>query len=169
MSKRVSLRQFQQELSNRLQLATSQSTVNSRLAIRVGNQKWLIDLADISEVIAPPPFASVPLTQPWFLGVTNIRGKLYSVVDLPAYAGIGKVQIHASNRLLMTHPRFATNSALFVDQALGLRNLDQMHFESQLVESNLAADCYRDDQGEKWLSINMATLITDPAFLTVSA
>ncbi|HET9114351.1 MAG TPA: chemotaxis protein CheW [Burkholderiales bacterium] len=169
MSKRVSLRQFQQELSNRLQLATSQSTVNSRLAIRVGNQKWLIDLADISEVIAPPPFASVPLTQPWFLGVTNIRGKLYSVVDLPAYVGIGKVQPHASNRLLMTHPRFATNSALFVDQALGLRNLDQMHFESSLAESNLAADCYRDDQGENWLSINMATLITDPAFLTVSA
>ncbi len=169
MSKRVSLRQFQQELSNRLQLATSQSTVNSRLAIRVGNQKWLIDLADISEVIAPPPFASVPLTQSWFLGVTNIRGKLYSVVDLPAYVGIGKVQSHSSNRLLITHPRFATNSALFVDQALGLRNLDQMHFESRLVESSLAADCYRDDQGEKWLSINMATLITDPAFLTVSA
>lgn len=169
MSKRVSLRQFQQELSNRLQLATSQSTVNSRLAVRVGTQKWLIDLADISEVIAPPPFASVPLTQHWFLGVTNIRGKLYSVVDLPAYVGIGKVQPHASNRLLITHPRFATNSALLIDQALGLRNLDQMHFETRDTEPNLTADCYRDDQGENWLSINMATLITNSAFLTVSA
>ena len=169
MSKRVSLRQFQEELSNRLQLATTQSTVNSRLAVRVGTQKWLIDLADISEVIAPPPFAAVPLTQHWFLGVTNIRGKLYSVVDLPAYAGLSKVQPHYSNRLLITHPRFATNSALLIDQALGLRNLDQMHFESHNSESALTADCYRDDQGENWFTINMASLVTDPAFLTVSA
>ncbi len=168
MSKRVSLREFQQELSNRLQLATSRSTINSRLAVRAGNQKWLIDLADISEVIAAPPFASVPLTQSWFLGVTNIRGKLYSVVDLPSYVGIGKVQPYASNRLLITHPRFAINTALFIDQALGLRNLDQMHFESRHTDSKLSADCYRDDQGEHWFSINMATLVTDPAFLTVS-
>ncbi|MHB1677252.1 MAG: chemotaxis protein CheW [Sulfuriferula sp.] len=169
MSKRVSLRQFQQELSNRLQRATSQSTVNSRLAVRVGTQNWLIDLADISEVIAPPPFASVPLTQHWFLGVTNIRGKLYSVVDLPAYAGISNVQHHASNRLLITHPRFATNSALLIDQALGLRNIDQMHLESHHAESSLNADCYRDNQGGIWFSINMPALVTDPAFLTVSA
>ena len=34
---------------------------------------------DAGEVIAVPPIAPVPLTQPWFLGVANIRGNLYSV------------------------------------------------------------------------------------------
>lgn len=169
MSKRVSLRQFQQELSNRLQNATTQSTANSRLAVRVGAQNWLIDLADISEVLAPPPFAPVPLTQPWFLGVTNIRGKLYSVVDLPAYVGLSNVQHHTNNRLLITHPRFATNSALLIDQALGLRNLDQMHLEARSTGASWSADRYRDDKGHIWFGIDMATLVTNPTFLTVGA
>ncbi len=168
MSKRVSLVQFQKELNNRLQRATSQSTVDSRLAVRMGAQNWLIDLADISEVIAPPPLAPVPLTQPWFLGITNIRGKLYSVVDLPAYAGISTVQRHADNRLLITHPRFATHSALLVDQTLGLRNLDQMRFESRSDELGWNEDCLRDDQGIAWFSINMAELMSNPSFLMVS-
>jgi twitching motility protein PilI len=87
MSKRVSLKQFQQDLSDRLQIATSQSSANSRLAVRIAEQNWLVDLSHISEVITPSAIALVPLTQPWFLGVTNIRGKLFSVVDLANFKG----------------------------------------------------------------------------------
>ena len=34
-----------------------------------------------------PAIATVPLTQPWFLGVANIRGNLYSVVDFAGFVG----------------------------------------------------------------------------------
>ena len=167
MSKRVSLKQFQQDLSDRLQIATSQSTANSRLAVRVGSQNWLVDLAEISEVITPPPFATVPLTQVWFLGVTNIRGKLFSVVDLPSFSKLGNTQRNLENRLLIVHPRFATNAALLIDQALGLRNIDKMQIETSGDHTSWCTSTHRDSDGHIWYNLNMSALVTNPEFLTV--
>lgn len=167
MSKRVSLKQFQQDLSDRLQIATSQSSANSRLAVRVGTQNWLVDLAEISEVITPTPFATVPLTLDWFLGVTNIRGKLFSVIDLPGFAGVGNIQRSLDNRLLIVHPRFGTNAALLIDQALGLRNIDKMQLETSSNETPWCTSIHRDNDGHIWYNLNMAALVTNPGFLTV--
>jgi twitching motility protein PilI len=167
MSKRVSLKQFQQDLSDRLQIATTQSTANSRLAIRVGTQNWLVDLADISEVISPSPFAEVPLTQAWFSGVTNIRGKLFSVIDLPGFAGLGTIQRNPDNRLMIVHPRFATNAALLVDQALGLRNIDKMQLETDNDHATWCTSVHRDEDGHIWHNLNMTALVTNPEFLAV--
>ena len=36
-----------------------------------------------------PPIANVPLTQPWFRGLANIRGNLYSVIDFAGFLGRG--------------------------------------------------------------------------------
>jgi twitching motility protein PilI len=38
-----------------------------------------------------------PLTQPWFLGLANIRGNLYSVVDLAGFLGRETVVPHGTS------------------------------------------------------------------------
>ncbi len=168
MSKHTNLREFQQALSKRIQESTTDSVATSRLAVQVGDQNWLIDLTEISEVIAPPPCVAVPLTKPWFLGVTNIRGRLYTVVDLPAYARLGTTRIQSSNRLLLTHPRFTTPASLLIDQALGLRNIDQMQTEPVTEHPDWETQCYRDQQGQLWHGIDVASLVSHPDFLAVS-
>ncbi|NOT16499.1 MAG: chemotaxis protein CheW [Sulfuriferula sp.] len=169
MSIRVSLKQFQQDLSDRLQLATSQSSANSRLAVRIAEQNWLVSLADISEVITPSSFAPVPLTQIWFLGVTNIRGKLYSVVDLARFSGLSTAQRNIENRLLIIHPQFASNSALLVDQALGLRNIDNMRADGNMTTTTWSSQTYYDENGTMWHHLDIAALVVSNEFLTVSA
>jgi twitching motility protein PilI len=168
MSKRVSLKQFQQDLSDRLQIATSQSSANSRLAVRIAEQNWLVDLSHISEVITPSAIALVPLTQPWFLGVTNIRGKLFSVVDLANFKGANATTRSAENRLLIVHPQFTSNSALLVEQALGLRNIDKMQLQTNVSLPAWAAQSHIDDDGKSWLSLDVEALVTSNEFLTVS-
>jgi twitching motility protein PilI len=168
MSKRVSLKQFQQDLSDRLQIATSQSTANSRLAVRIADQNWLVDLAHISEVITPSAIAVVPLTQPWFLGVTNIRGKLFSVVDLAHFKGSYAIQRNTENRLLIVHPQFTSNSALLVEQALGLRNIDKMQLQQNTSLPAWATQTHLDEDGKAWHSLDIEALVTSNEFLTVS-
>lgn len=168
MSKRVSLKQFQQDLSDRLQIATTQSSANSRLAVRIAEQNWLINLADISEVIAPSSLVSVPLTQTWFLGVTNIRGKLYSVVDFANFTNLNTTPRHAENRLLIVHPQYTSNSAILVEHALGLRNIDKMHHQPNTPAIAWCSDIYKDDDGQTWYSLDIANLVTSDGFLTVS-
>ena len=82
---RLDLRSFQKELASRLASKTAAQVESSRLGIACGDARWLIRLADAGEVIAVPPIVPVPITQPWFLGLANIRGKLYSVIDFPAF------------------------------------------------------------------------------------
>ena len=90
-------------------------------------ERWLIRLADAAEVVAVPPLAAVPLTQPWFLGLANIRGNLYSVVDLAGFLGRETVVPHGTSgqsRLILFGPRAGDmNVGVVVQSVLGLRNV----------------------------------------------
>src|SRR5438270_8083906 len=84
---KLDLRAFQQELATRLAAKTTAQVEQSRLGLACAGQQWLIRLADAGEVIAVPSVATVPLTRPWFLGVANIRGNLYTVIDFGGFLG----------------------------------------------------------------------------------
>src|SRR5204862_429462 len=76
---RLSLRDYQLALSQRLQSAQAGARVASKLGLRVAGEAWLVDLVEAGEVLPVPPITPVPLAQPWFRGVANIRGNLHSV------------------------------------------------------------------------------------------
>src|SRR3989304_422443 len=76
-------------------------------------------------VTPPPPVAHVPLTQPWFRGLANIRGNLFSVIDLSAFQGRDPTPQTPDSRLLLVADRYNMSAALLVNRMLGLRNLQQ--------------------------------------------
>lgn len=170
MAKRVSLKQFQQDLSARLQNTAAHTALANRLGVRVGAQNWLVNLSEISEVIAPLPRVRVPHAQPWLLGVSNIRGKIYSVVDLSAFSGQPAVIPGADNRLLLVHGQFSVNAALLVNQTLGLRNLALYQAQNRdLADAEWLHEHYQDDQAVHWKSLDMQTLVAHPVFLQAGA
>ena len=124
---RIDLRLFQQELATRLASKTTAQVESSRLGLSCAGERWLIRLADAAEVVAVPPLAAVPLTQPWFLGLANIRGNLYSVVDLAGFLGRETVVPHGTSgqsRLILFGPRAGDmNVGVVVQSVLGLRNV----------------------------------------------
>jgi twitching motility protein PilI len=170
MAARTSLRDYQRELAARLQGAAS-GRAASKLGLQVGAEAWLVDLVDAGEVIPVPPITPVPLTRPWFRGVANIRGKLYSVVDFPAFLGGAPVALTEQARLLLLGERFRTGAALLVDRSLGLRGSEQLQ-ERQGGRGGGPAwlKCaYRDSEGRVWKELGVASLVQDPAFLGVTA
>ena len=121
---RTSLRDYQRELSERLKSAAAAGVAASRLGVQAGAEAWLVSLADAGEVIPAPAITPVPLTKPWFRGVANIRGKLYGVVDFPAFLGGAPVAPGEQVRLLLLGDKFRMGSALLVDRLLGLRGAE---------------------------------------------
>ena len=87
--KKLDLQAYQKDILARLktQAESGRSVSSSKLGIRVGGQDCLVTLSDISEVLPVPEVLHVPLTQPWFLGMANVRGNLYGVTDLASYLG----------------------------------------------------------------------------------
>jgi twitching motility protein PilI len=168
MAEKLSLRDYQRDLAERLRAAET-SRASSRLALQVGLEGWLVDLADAGEVIPVPPITSVPLTRSWFKGVTNIRGNLYSVVDFPAFLGGAAVSLNEQSRLLLVGERFRMASALLVDRSLGLRNPEQL--KARQSGAGIAAPWlkgeYSDEAGRPWKELDLAQLVQHPDFLGV--
>jgi len=118
MSKRLNLREFQQDLIERMQAKGRGDDQISTLGVQIAEQNWLVDMHDLSEVLPLPPLSAVPLTKPWFVGVINVRGMLYGVSDMAAYQQKGRASGAAVNRVLLLAERHAFNAALLVDRVL---------------------------------------------------
>ncbi|WP_198425320.1 chemotaxis protein CheW, partial [Acinetobacter baumannii] len=87
-ARRVRLREYQTQLLARVQGAQAGAGENQHLlAVAIGNERYLLELSEAGEIVAPLPLARVPLTEPWYLGLTNVRGSLLGVIDLARYFG----------------------------------------------------------------------------------
>ena len=95
---KLDLRAFQQELATRLASKTAAQVESSRLGLACGGEQWLVRLADAGEVVAVPPVTPVPHTQRWHLGIANVRGNLYSVIDFARYLGRDSTGVGAQSR-----------------------------------------------------------------------
>lgn len=166
MADKVSLREYQRNLSARLvNLEAAQAA--SKLGLQVGNDRWLIDLADAGEVIPVPPIAAVPLTQAWFAGVANIRGNLYSIIDFPAFLGGAPVTRTDQTRLLLLGERFRMNSGLLVDRVLGLYRDDQLQADVNAAPLPWTAAQFTDKQSNGWKQLSVRELVAHSDFLQV--
>ena len=169
MAQRLSLRDYQRELVERLREAGS-GRIASRLGIQIGGESWLVDLGDTAEVIPVPPISAVPLTRPWFRGVANVRGNLYSVVDFPAFLGRHAVAMTEQSRLVLLADRFRMAAALLVDRSLGLRNPEQLQ-QLPAAKGGPAwiRGQYRDAEGRTWQELDVPELARHADFLAVAA
>ena len=172
MAERLSLKDYQRGLAERLREAGA-GRMASKLGVQLGTETWLVDLGDAGEVIPVPAVTPVPLTQAWFKGVANVRGNLYSVIDFPAFLGVGAVAVGEQSRLLLLGERFRTSAALLIDRSLGLRNPDQLTPRESVADASerpawLRAE-FADADGKSWKELDVPQLVRHADFLSVSA
>lgn len=168
MARKIPLREFHQQVLKRLESAASQDAPVSKLGVEIAEEKWLVDLSSISEVVPAPSLVSVPLTHTWFMGVANVRGNLYGITDVSALMGRGHTLPALENRILLVHPKFGVNAGLLVRRVFGLRN--PAHFRPVETEGEPAlwvAGEYQDEEGARWKEVDVASLMRDPEFLNV--
>lgn len=170
MAKRISLREFQQSLAERLASAQRGESRRALLGVASGDDLWLLDLADSGEVVPLPPLTGVPLTKPWFAGIANVRGTLHSVVDFSAFRGGEPTRRNANARLLLVGARHGINSALLVDRTLGLRSIDDLEaIDAGADAPPWASNQWQDAAGRRWTMLNLRNLFSDPEFLDVGS
>lgn len=175
MANREALRALQARLADRLQAARSQgAAVSSWLAVEAAGQRYLMPLAQSGEIFAWPGVQPVPYTQPWFLGVANLRGTLVGVADLAGLLG-GEVarseQALAESSLLALGAALEVNAALRVDRLLGLRGADAFagHEPAAPDAPPYFGAVHLDAQGARWQELDLHALAQHPAFLSISA
>jgi len=169
--RRTDLRKFQEELARRIASADRAASAGRRLAFKAGGASWLVALPDAGEVLAVPALTAVPLTRSWVRGMANVRGNLYTVIDLAAFQGERLTPVGPRNRLLLIGQRHAMNSALLVDLVLGLR--DVADFAPRAADVPHARPwikaTYEDRNGASWQELEVPALLQASQFLDVAA
>jgi twitching motility protein PilI len=176
MANREALRELQTRLANRLQAARSEGVQTSWLAVESAGSRYLFPLAQSGEIFPYASTQQVPYTQAWFLGVANLRGGLYGVIDLAAFVGSRPASNRtetgrAESRLVALGAALEVNCALLVDRLAGLRNADAFASTSgpPAGSPEWFGNGLTDAAGAYWQEINLQALSQQPQFLSISA
>ena len=176
MANREALRDLQARLASRLQAARSEAVSAAWLAVKVGEAHCLFPLAQSGEIFSLPSVQVVPSARAWFLGVVNLRGVLFGVVDLASFMGDKSARARTEQSLadasvITFNTALDINCALMVDELAGLRKREAftkaepapagspVYFGSRLTDIN----------GMHWQEINLQSLSQLAEFLSISA
>jgi twitching motility protein PilI len=163
-------------LASRLQAARTESVSAAWLAVKVGEKNCLFPLSQSGEIFPLPAVQAVPYSRPWFMGVVNLRGVLFGVVDLAGFmegkSARARTEQSLSEASVITfNTALELNCALMVDDLAGLRKREAF---SEAVSPPAGSPVYfgsrlTDLNGEHWQEINLQSLSQFSEFLSISA
>lgn len=157
--RRSRLRAYQVQLMERMQEArNSAGNRVKQLGVAIGAERYLLDLTQAGEIVPVAPITEVPLSQPWYLGLANIRGNLVGIVDFALYMGHGATPVGPDSRFITFAGHLQFNCALLVSRVSGLRNAADMELDGCVL---------RDRDANEWAVLDLAALVQETRFLHV--
>lgn len=139
---------------------------------RVGKRHLVSDFREVVEIVPMPPITPVPGAQPWLLGVGNLRGNLFPVVDLKYFMeGERTPQLEGQRVLIMRQA--GGDVALTIDELFGQRSFDQ---GQDTAAGDLASGRYAHfidrafhGDGHDWGVFSLSLLSRTPEFRQAAA
>ena len=167
----VKLREFSTQLAQRLKEAPNLPTEPTRLAVRIGAESYLIEMALAGEIVSLPDISPVPWTRPWYRGLANVRGRLIGVVDLQQLTGREPLSAEQSQQVLVFGEALGVNAGILVTRAFGIRNLKDLTLLDGSAAPQSRPDWerarYRDNDGLTMTELELRELAKSPSFASI--
>ena len=139
---------------------------------RVGQRRLVSDFREVVEIVPMPPVTPVPCAQPWLLGVGNLRGNLFPVVDLKNFLEGERTAPQEGQRVLIMR-QAGGDVALVIDELYGQRSFEQ---HMQVPAGDIAQGRYAHfverafhDEGRDWGVFSLSLLSRTPEFRQAAA
>ncbi|MEO8187577.1 MAG: chemotaxis protein CheW [Burkholderiaceae bacterium] len=179
MANRAALRELQHRLASRLQAARGQEHSVSWLAVEAAGERYLFPLTQAEEIFSAASVQPVPYVQSWFVGVANLRGSLFGVVDLARFIGASggdetRRDINESTAkasLVTLNAALDVNCAILVGRLSGLRGVESFRASHQAPPESpeYFGHLYVDSDGVRWQELNLQLLSQSARFLSIGA
>ena len=167
----VKLREFSTQLAQRLKEAPNKPTEPTRLAIRIGPENYLVEMALAGEIVSLPEITPVPWTRPWYRGLANVRGRLIGVVDLLHLMGREPLTPDQTQQVLVFGEVLGVNAGILVTRAFGIRNLKELtplEGASPAGRASWEQVRYRDNEGLAMTELELRELATSTHFASIA-
>jgi len=134
--------------------------------------RFVTPMGQMAELMEVPPSTKLPGVQPWVIGLSNVRGRLLPLFDLPRFFG-GAVSGQKKNHRVLVLETENLYSGIIVDRAYGMQHFPADRFgevETEIKEDILpfVKGAYRDSRGEQWSVFNLTALAEDPRFINAA-
>ncbi len=138
----------------------------------IGGRRFVAGFDEVVEVIRMPQVTHVPGTQPWMLGVANVRGTLLPVVDLKQFLEGERTVVYEGQRVMVVR-QSGGNVAVLIDQLFGQRTFNDSHKVDVAASGGSRYDhfikqIYRVGDSD-WGVFSMAMLTRTPEFRQAAA
>lgn len=144
------------------------------LVFSLGTSKFAISLGQVKEVIAIPPITSIPNSPAHFLGVTNLRGQIFSIIDLRRKLNVGNKESTKETTVVILDVADLSLGVVVdsVDYVLNLETAEQI--AKPTLQRNDDNDCiqgviHRENALILFLDLAKAINATDRVALEVAA
>lgn len=162
--------QKEQPIDNQSNHVSNNNAPTAVLGVLIGEDRYLIPMTEVSEVIPIPKLARVPLTQSWFIGLANVRGNLYGITDLSVYLCGNSAPFTLKSRILLASLNNKIFGGFVVNNMLGIRNLSDFNpvKAPKKTHSLGITDHYEDSEGRVWQQLSLLDLLRDEKFLQIA-
>ncbi len=86
------------------------------IVAKLGNEQYGIDIAYVDNIVRMQNITRVPKTQPYFMGVINLRGEIIPVMDLRKKLELEEKEISGATRIIIIKPEQSASLGLLVDE-----------------------------------------------------
>ena len=137
----------------------------------VSGTPLVASLKDVREILNfPAVLTPIPGTQPWMLGIANIRGTLLPVIDLQKFMG-GKAIVTDKYSRVLVFDHNGIRAGLLVGEVRGMRHFSEdQHVEPPRLADPLAnyiSEAFQAD-GQEWPVFGVGLLMESPDFQKAS-
>lgn len=134
--------------------------------------KFVTPMGQVTELMEVPPSTRLPGVQPWVVGLSNVRGRLLPLFDLPQFFH-GHMSSQKKRHRVLVLETDTLYSGIVVDGAFGMQHFNADTFaelDGELPDevAPFTEGAYRDSSGEQWSVFDFARLAEDARFINAA-
>ena len=142
------------------------STAKQYIVVKIGSEQYGINIKYVDNIVRMQTITRVPKSQPYFVGVINLRGEIVPVMSLRRKFGIEDAEPTGATRIIILKPEPQATVGFIVDSVREVVTLDEDMVEKNNVNENAVdGQSYISavgKNGDKLISLlNIHTVIQD--------
>lgn len=105
------------------------------IVFEINGQRMVAPLGEVAEILSMPEYTSMPLVQPWLLGLANVRGRLLPLTDLAKFLDLPNLTTQDKLRKVLVIDHHTVFSGLIVDNVFGIEQFTRKQYHPEAIDS----------------------------------